>query len=147
MKRFHKKNKRSGQVNKWPAWQAVDPTEKFLSLPVSVRKSLAYRTLSKKQSDLLLLCWAIGSPVTRASKQRLPRDDYPGYAPYEDDYVFYMCREKAVRDGLYEHTNSRYDRDMKTLVEHGFLERLHKGNIGTMSVYKLVGNWKNYHPK
>lgn len=128
---------------KWPPWLAKDKQEDFTPITRSVRKSPAYRSLTGNQKDLLLLCWILGNPKARGRKVRLPRDDFPDVEIFQPDQVFYMCLATAVNDGLYDSKNKRYYGDMEALKEHGFIKCLAKGGRGSMSIYKLVDDWKN----
>ena len=128
---------------KWKPWQAKEPNEDFLPITRSMRKSPAYRALNAKQKDLLLLCWIQGNPKSRG-KAHLPRDDFPDVDKFKHDNVFYMCRNKAVLDNIYEENNRKYYIDMMALEKYGFIDRLEQGHKGTQSIYKLSSRWQEY---
>lgn len=127
----------------WKPWQAKRRDETFSPITNSMRKSSALRTLNAKQIALLFLCWIQGNPNARG-KAHLPRDDFPHVDKYRHDNVFYMCRNKAVLDGIYEEENRKYYTDMKALEKHGFIDRLERGHKGKPSVYILSSRWQNY---
>lgn len=133
-----RKDKRS-----WKPWQAKEPDEDFIPITKSMRKNPAYRALNAKQKDLLLLCWIQGNPKSRG-KAHLPRDDFPNVDKYRHDNVFYMCKNKAVLDGIYEEKNRKYYIDMGVLEKHGFIDRLEQGYKGTQSIYILSSRWQHY---
>ena len=128
---------------KWKPWQAKESNEDFIPITKSMRKSPAFRLLNAKQRDLLMLCWIQGNPKSRG-KAHLPRDDFPNVDKYRHDNVFYMCRNKAVRDNIYTSTNRRYYDDMDALEKYGFIEKIRQGHKGTQSIYKLSANWQNH---
>lgn len=126
----------------WPSWQAKDKNEKYVGVPISVLESSAFRKLSGNQIRLLFLCWQLGNPKARNHKAHLPRNDYPGYDPYQKDQVFYMSLTKAIGHELYADTNRKYYSDMAALEKYGFIKCLAKGGRGKASIYMLVDGWK-----
>lgn len=128
----------------WPSWQAVRKQEKFTALTNSVQNSRAHRSLTANQRDLLYLCWRLGNPKNRSKNAPRPCKDFPSIDAYKHENVFYMCINTAIAEGIYAPTNRKYYSDMKILEQHGFIKRLSKGNIGSMSIYKLSADWQKY---
>ncbi|WP_298762676.1 hypothetical protein [uncultured Megasphaera sp.] len=128
----------------FPKWQSPKKEDKFTRISESTRKSGAYRSLSGKQHDLLLLLWKLGNPRSRGKNARLPRNDYPGVDDYLRDEVFYMSINTAVADGLYSSGTRNYYHDMKVLEDRGFIKRISPGRIGKRSIYTLSDKWHDY---
>lgn len=105
----------------------------------SMLASSVFRDLKPKQKVLYLYCKA------QYYGKRKPAKDFPNNADYAKDEVIYMNWNIARRNKLYSDTDSStFYKDMKALIDHGFLEKLKSGKAHKeKNIYLLSNKWQH----
>lgn len=112
--------------------------ESFASLYESMLQSPVFKGLKPREKVLYLYCKA------QQFGKRKPSKDYNGQFPEESS--FYFNWGKALEYGLYPESSSRnFYRDMQTLEEKGFIEKLKSGQAHKeKNVYRFVDKWQKW---
>lgn len=105
----------------------------YVGLYFSMTHSPAWLDLTGNQRDLYRIC-------REQYMQKGPAKQYPDYKPFDRDEVFSLCWEK-VREAAPQRETTFY-KDLKILVEHGFLRVLAAGGYKRATVYELSGEWR-----
>ncbi len=106
----------------------------------SMLQSKAFKALTLKQQVLYLYCKA------QYYGKRKPKKDYEKQGLYQDDSYFYFNWQLALDYDLYtEKSHSRFYKDMKALMQNGFIE-LAKSGKGhkEKNVYKFTDKWTEF---
>ncbi len=105
----------------------------YVGLYFSMTHSPAWLDLTGNQRDLYRVC-------KEQYKQKRPAKRYPDHKPFDRDEVFslswYRVKE-AVPQG-----ETTFYKDLKALVDHGFIRVLSQGGYKRETVYELSDQWK-----
>ncbi|WP_458398187.1 hypothetical protein [Anaerotignum sp.] len=114
----------------------------FARVYTSMLYSPAYLSLTNRQRVLYLYI------KLQFIGHRKPGTDYPEIQSLKGNDLFYFTFPDAEKTGNYTpNMRSDFYKDMKCLVEAGFIEVVAKGNRGKKSIYRYSGKWKEYRPK
>ncbi|MBE7728047.1 MAG: hypothetical protein E7244_27770 [Enterocloster citroniae] len=104
----------------------------------SMLQSAAFKSLTNKQMILYVYCKA------QYYGKRKPRKDYEKQGLYQDDTYFYFNWQLAIDYDLYPATShSKFYKDMKTLEQKGFIEKVKSGQgHKEKNVYKFSDKWQ-----
>ncbi len=105
----------------------------------SMLTSAAFMDLKDRQQVLYFYC------KNQYYGVRKPKLDYPDIEAVQSDECFYMNLALAVKYGLYTKSgNKEFYKDMKALVEAGFIDVVSSGKItGKRSIYRFSDRWHN----
>ena len=103
----------------------------------SMLRSQAFKDLNTKSKMLYVYC------KSQYYGKRKPRVDYPLISVFNDDSCFYLSWRDIQNYGLYTDTqHSNFYKDMKVLIEHGFIERVASGRTNrTKTIYRFSARW------
>ena len=104
----------------------------------SMLDSPAFKSMNKSQQLLYVYCKA------QYYGKRKPSKDHKDLEQEQD--IFYFNWGKALEYGLYTPTSSRnFYRDLKVLVEHGFIKRIYSGQgHKEKNVYQFASGWQKW---
>lgn len=106
----------------------------------SMLQSPAWRDLKPRERQLYLYC------KSQYYGKRKPKQDYPDIEKIQSDECFYMNLGAVVQYGIYTRSGHKeFYADMKTLIEHGFIELISNGRATkSKSIYKYSSKWQEW---
>lgn len=111
----------------------------FARVSLSTVLSPAYRDLTGKQAQLLVI--AKGREF--ASGKARPMVDFPNQG-FTEKHIYLNYGLMAMY-GVYKGDSKGFYRDVKALVDHGFLEVVSEQHYkGERKIYKLSGKWADW---
>lgn len=111
----------------------------YVGIYRSMTGSPAWQALTGDQVKLYIFC------REQIAARQKPGNDFPMYAAYQGNEVFYMNWKKVQFMGLYGTSMRRFYRDMAALCELGFIDCLFNGKkYRKKSVYRFSDKWQKY---
>ena len=105
----------------------------------------AYKDLKPRQQALYVVC---KSMYLGLSKPRYDKE-YKENGLYQDNEYFFMNMDVAVKYGLYKPNTKELYKDLRVLIEHGFIEKVSQGGGATKrkNVFKFSDKWQDWKPQ
>lgn len=116
------------------------PHEKgpYIRMYTSMTTSLAFLSLTGNQRALYMFC-----RFQEYNKENKPRKVYPNLKLGNDFKLFFMNWDLVKTIGLYKSENTFY-KDLKRLIELGFIECLYYGKPGgNKSIFAYSDKWQD----
>lgn len=138
--------KRKTDNIKYKNHESISNNEKFGRVSDSMRRSKAFKSLSKRQIWLLLLC------KRQMYSGNKPINDYQAFNQsgkiHDDDFYLNWALVTKSEDAIYKETESTpFRRDIKALIEKGFIECVESGRATKKrNVYRMSPDWKFWKP-
>lgn len=111
----------------------------YVGIYRSMTGSPAWHALTGDQVKLYIFC------REQIAARQKPGNDFPMYAAYQGNEVFYMNWKKVQYFRLYGANRSKFYRDLAALCEIGFIDCLFNGKKSRQkSVYRLSEKWQKY---
>ena len=114
----------------------------YVAMYTSMMNKPVFMSLTGNQKYLYTFCrWQ------KYNNENNPGKVYPEWKECQNPNAFFMNWDLAKKFHLYKSETTFY-RDLKQLVESGFIDCLYSGRKGrNKSIYIYSDRWRNYKPK
>lgn len=116
------------------------PSDTSANIYMSMLMSYAWQQLSKNAQILYVYCKA-----QYYAEKKKPKSEFRQLTEQEERQCFTMNKSKWQKlYNIYKSDNGQFNRDMKQLIEWGFVELVESGkNVRKKNTYMLSSKWKS----